>query len=175
MLTRQVFRVYEVLDRDGYFQQAFGYDCVDAEYVPGALGHDLEGIFLLELRKPNLWPIYRGLQEYRYSEDDLFDVLEFLHEHCSKPVNGQYHSYSDCGYHATEFDPDRESGRRELRQKINPLLEIYGAGYELSVGGDILEKGASRLLKKSAFVSGEVRSARQTQFAVTEEDERARR
>ena len=145
MLTRQVFRVYEVLDREGYFQQDFAYDCVDAGYVPGALGHDLEGVFLLELRKPDLWPIYRGLQEYRYSEDDLLDVLEFLHEHCSMPTKCQYHGFSDCGYHCTEFDPDREKGRREIREKINPILEMYGTGYELSADGEILEKGETHL------------------------------
>ena len=61
------------------------------------------------------------------------------------PTKCQYHGFSDCGYHCTEFDPDREKGRREIREKINPILEMYGTGYELSADGEILEKGETHL------------------------------
>jgi hypothetical protein len=36
------------MEDEGYFQEALGYHCVDAGFVPGSLGHDLGGALLLE-------------------------------------------------------------------------------------------------------------------------------
>jgi hypothetical protein len=138
MLTRQVLRIYNLLDNEGYFQEDLGYDCVDSGWVPGRLGFDLEAVVALELRKPSLLPIRTKLETYAYSEDDLFDMIEFLHEHCSKGLDNYYHSFNDCGYHHREFD--RDQGRHDFREQINPLVAIYGTGYELSPDGDVLAK-----------------------------------
>lgn len=119
---------------EGYFQEALGYDCVDAGFVPGTLGHDLSGALLLELRKRDITPIRIKIKDYE--EDDLFDMIEFLYEHCSKPIERHYHSWSDCGWHCQTFD--REPGRQEFRAKINKVLALYGSGYELSADGEIL-------------------------------------
>ena len=54
---RDLFRtVFAHFEDAGYFQEALGYDCVDAGFVPGTLGHDLAGTLLLELRKKDLTP-----------------------------------------------------------------------------------------------------------------------
>jgi hypothetical protein len=45
-----------------------------------------------KLRKPDLWPIPEKCSGY--SEDDLFDVIEFLFDYISKPVDGYYHSFT---------------------------------------------------------------------------------
>ncbi|NOQ22242.1 MAG: hypothetical protein GQ565_06295 [Candidatus Aegiribacteria sp.] len=119
---------------EGYFQEALGYDCVDAGFVPGTHGHDLNGALLLELRKSDLTPIRSKINNY--SEDDLFDIIEFLYEHCSKPIKRYYHSWSDCGWHCETFD--RELGRQEYQAKANRVLALYGPGYELSADGEIL-------------------------------------
>jgi hypothetical protein len=142
-LFRTVFTQFE--DR-GYFQEAFGYDCVDAGFVPGKLGHDLAGTLLLELRKKELTPISTKIETY--SEDDLFDMVEFLYDHCSKPKDGMLHSYSDCGWHYRTFD--KGPGRTEYREKINKVLALYETGYELSPDGEILglaEHGLEGLLE----------------------------
>ncbi len=134
MFLRLFRDLYMVLDEKCYFQEAFGYDCVDAGEVPGMLGRDMEAQLLRRVRKSNLWPIkekYVG-----YSEDDLFDVIEFLYDQVSKPLQGYYHSYSGCGWHYSTFD--RESGRHEYRSEINELLQDYRDGYELSTDGEIL-------------------------------------
>jgi hypothetical protein len=132
---RDLFRTLFIhFEDEGYFQEALGYYCVDSGFVPGALGHDLDGALLLELRKRDLAPIRTKINNY--AEDDLFDMIEFLFEHCSKPVTRHYHSWSDCGWHCDTFD--REPGRQEFREKVNKVLALYGPGYELSADGEIL-------------------------------------
>lgn len=132
---RDLFRkLFERFENDGYFQEALGYYCVDAGFVPGTLGHDLEGTLLLELRKKDLSPIAAKIESY--SEEDLFDMIEFLYEHSSKPKDGTYHNYDNCGWHYATFE--QEPGRLEYREKMNKVLALYDAGYELSVDGEIL-------------------------------------
>lgn len=133
-LLRLFLAVYCDFERKGYFQEAFGYQCVDAGDVPGTIGVDIEAYFLLKLRKDNLWTIKDRYQQY--TEDDLFDVIEFLHDYISKPIDGRYHSYGDCGWHYETFD--QHAGQPEYRNEINQLLKDYGDGYELSLAGEIL-------------------------------------
>jgi hypothetical protein len=112
------------------------------------LGQDLEGALLLELRKRDLTPIRTKIAEY--SEEDLFDIIEFLFDHCSKPEERHYHSYSSCGWHCSTFQ--REPGRLEYRARINKVLALYEKGYEISGDGEILalaDDGLSGLFEAS--------------------------
>lgn len=86
------------------------------------------------MRKENLAPIRQKIAGY--TEEDLFDVIEFLFDHVSKPVERHYHDYSNCGWHCSTFD--RAAGRTEFREKINELLEPFENGYELSEAGEVL-------------------------------------
>ncbi len=132
---RDLFKnLFVSFEEKGYFQEHFGYYCVDADYVSGKLGHNLADVLLLALRKKDLTPIHEKI--LYYSEDDLFDIVEFLYDHCSKPIDGIYHSYSSCGWHYSVFV--KESGQAEYREKINELLALYESGYELSLDGEIL-------------------------------------
>jgi hypothetical protein len=130
-------RVFSQLEQDGYFQEAFGYFCIDAEdnYVNGKVS-DIPLEILLDIRKKNLWPIDR--ESLHYSEDDLFDIIEFLYQHISKPLEGSYHSYSNCGMHYETFD--QKLGQIEFCQKVNSILEHYVDKFELSSDGEILHK-----------------------------------
>lgn len=133
---RRLFReIYLWFDEKGYFQEAFGYDCVDQGRVAGILGIDIEAQLFCIIRKQSLWPIKEKCLEY--SEDDLFDVIEFLFDHISKPTEGYNHSYGQCGWHYHSFD--KGSGQNEYQKKINSILVDYGIGYELSNNGEILE------------------------------------
>src|SRR5690349_1863783 len=85
---------HEQLEQEGYFQEDLGFYCVDADFVPGRLGTDLQAEILLSLRKPNLWPIHSTIEQW--SEDDLSDMLEFLFDHISKPTERRFHEYSSC-------------------------------------------------------------------------------
>ena len=126
--------VYAQFEQKNYFQEALGYICVDAGEIQGFLGRDIEAIIIRKIRKPNLWPVLTSCMEY--TEDDLFDVIEFLFDNISYPVEGYYHDYSDCGWHYKIFD--KVKGQEEFRTEVNELLRDYQEGYELSEEGEIL-------------------------------------
>jgi len=129
--------IYDELDESGYFAEAFGYCCVDGD-VPGSV-RDIEREMLLRIRKRNLWPPNKMGRDY--SEDDFFDVIEFLYDYVSKPMKGQYHNYSGCGMHWDEFD--KKQGEIEYIEKINLILSSYSSGFEMSVSGEVSHKPES--------------------------------
>ncbi len=128
-------RVYKKLEIEGYFDEAFGFECVDAGSIAGRV-KDVELEILLAIRKRELWPIADHAD--RYSEDDLFDLLEFLFQHVSKPVDGAYHSWDQCGMHWETFN--REDGQNHYRSKMNQVLDHYERAFELSPEGQILRR-----------------------------------
>ena len=137
-------RVYLQLDDDGYFTEAFGFECVDAGRIEGSI-RDVGLEVLLSVRKNYLWPI--AVQAAVYSEDDLFDIIEFLYQHVSKPIDGTFHSWNDCGMHWTSFN--KVEGQKEYRDRINRVLVHYEKKFELSVQGEVLTKaepGFDRML-----------------------------
>jgi hypothetical protein len=140
--VRRLFRdIFLTFTSNDYFQEAFGYHCEDAGEVPGRLGTDMEAQMIKTLGKSNLWPIPNKCLSY--SEDDLFDVIELLHDWISKPIKGYYHTWNDCGWHYEEFD--KQAGQKEFRDKINEILCDYQDGYELSDKGEILEQAEAGL------------------------------
>jgi hypothetical protein len=143
-LKRRFCIIYDDFSTRGYFQEAFGYGCVDAGEVPGTLGVDIAGRMLLALGKEGLWPFNDRVNQYQ--EDDLFDVIEFLFDYVSKPIDGFYHTFNDCGMHYSTFN--RRDGQEEFRMACNTILALYEDGYVLSDSGEILhlsDKGLSLL------------------------------
>lgn len=128
-------KVYDLLRQDGYFHEAFGFYCVDAGGITGKV-KDVELEMLLAIRKKNLWPI--DDYAHTYSEDDLFDVIEFLYQHVSKPIDGTMHSYNECGMHWETFN--QAEGRREYREKLNQVIQHYEKRFELSEKGEVLHR-----------------------------------
>ncbi len=128
-------RVFEQLCEDGYFHEAFGYECVDAGFVPG-LVRDPSLEILLAVRKRDLWPLQ--IHSVNYSEDNLFDMIEFLFQHVSKPISGNYHSYNGCGMHWEIFD--KSEGRKEFCEKVDVVLGHYEKAFELSPNGEVLHR-----------------------------------
>lgn len=128
-------RVFTQMHEDGYFHEAFGFECVDAGHIDGKV-RDVELEMLLTIRKKDLWPIYTATA--RYSEDDLFDVIEFLYQHVSKPIDGTYHNWDNCGMHWETFN--QSEGQSEFRLKINTVLAHYEKPFELSPSGEVLHK-----------------------------------
>ena len=133
-LKRLLLSQYEQLETEGYFQEFLGFQCVDAGFVPGRLGTDLKAELLLTLRKPNIWPVGKTIESW--SEDDVFDMIEFLHDHISKPTKRHYHDYSQCGWHCSEFDG--AEGKSEFREKINRFLRAYDTGFQLTENGEVV-------------------------------------
>lgn len=148
LLKRLFLLTYNQLLRDDYYQKSFGFYCVDQGEIYGILGSDINTAVFFNIRKDNLWPIQDHIETY--SEDDLFAIIEFLHDHCSKPLEGDYHSWNDCGWHYSSFDD--ELGQKEYRDKVNILLRDYSAGFEISSKGEILnlpDANLSTLLEAS--------------------------
>jgi len=141
LLKRLFLSLYIEMSNEGYFQKYFGYYCVDQGEVFGVLGRDISVKVFFNLRKDNLWPLNEKIQYY--SEDELFSIIEFLHDHCSKPLEGDYHSWNDCGMHYTTFDDKK--GQSEFRNRTNILLADYLNGFELSEVGEILSLPDSNL------------------------------
>ncbi|MEH1892336.1 MAG: hypothetical protein V7K92_23745 [Nostoc sp.] len=136
MLCRLFRDIYLEFRTNDYFQEAFGYECVDQGEVAGKLGNDIEAQFFRILRKLNLWQIQDKC--VNYSEDDFFDVIELLYDWISKPIDGFHHTHANCGWHYHTFD--KKAGQKEFRDKINDILCDYKDGYELSEKGEILER-----------------------------------
>ncbi len=128
-------RVYDQLRSEGYFDEAFGFSCVDAGEIPGRV-HDIDLEILLAVRKKDLWPIAEHSQ--KYSEDDLFDLIEFLFQHVSKPVDGHHHRWNECGMHWETFN--QQDGRQDYRYRINNVLAHYERRFELSPDGEVLRR-----------------------------------
>jgi hypothetical protein len=128
-------RLFDQLREDGYFDESFGYVCVDAGEVDGKV-RDPELEMLLTIRKTGLWPVHVKAQFY--TEDDFFDVLEFLYQYVSKPIDGTMHSYGQCGMHWETFN--KVQGQQEFRTKVNGVLAHYEQRFELSASGEVLHK-----------------------------------
>lgn len=128
-------RVFQQLQSDGYFHEAFGFWCVDADHIEGNV-KDVELEMLLTIRKKNLWPI--GEYASSYSEDDFLDVIEFLYQYVSKPIDGTMHTYSNCGMHWETFN--KNEGQEYFREQMNSALEHYKNKFEISPKGEVLHK-----------------------------------
>jgi hypothetical protein len=149
-MLREVFRSeIESLEERGYLQEAFGKWCPDADdgFIPGALGRDISVRIMVALRKRDMWPIREHCKNY--SEDDAFDMIEYVFDHVSRPMpgSGHYHDYGGCGWHYGNFT--KAEAQAEFRATMNEVLRDYGTGYELTPDGEVVQllpEGISQLI-----------------------------
>lgn len=139
VLKKLFLDIYREFSDEGYFQQAFGYDCIDNNFVCGTLGENIKDRIYRILRKEIEWPI----TEYSLifsSEDDVFDIIEFLYDYVAKPIKtpDAYHQFGGCGWHYSRFN--KKAGQKEFLTKINEVLIDYGNGFEIDINGRILIK-----------------------------------
>jgi len=134
MLRGLFIATYESFERRGYFQERLGTNCEDG-YIHGSVG-DVEIYSFRKLRRKGLFPIWRRRDDL--AEDEIFDLIEFLYDHISEPVepSGVYHSWNQCGYHYSEFV--QGSAQIDFRSEMNEFLRDYREGFELSQKGEIL-------------------------------------
>ena len=128
-------RLFYNLDHEGYFTESFGFTCVDSGFIPGKVS-DPEYEILIRIRKTKIWPIPSNIDSF--TEDDLFDAIEYLFDTISKPIDGTYHSWNDCGMHWETFN--KKEGQKHFVEKINELFDLYENKYEISDKGEILAK-----------------------------------
>lgn len=142
-VRRLVVSVLEDFRQRKYFQEAFGYHCVDAGDVPGTVGSDPGAFFLQALHYEIPWPywadheLFLEKQWEHWNEDTMCDVVEVLHDLVSKPKAGRYHDFSGCGWHYSTFD--RTAGQQEFRDAMNHVLRLGETPYEIDANGLIVE------------------------------------
>lgn len=151
-IRRHVVKIFDDLRYRGYFQQAFGYDCVDAGAVEGELGADPDAYFFRTITRESIWPYWEPELEATtfipvnyepdsiwesWDADTLFDVIEVLHDLVSKPTDGRHHDYNNCGWHYTEFN--RTEGQEEFRRAVNGVLPMNDPPYEIGGLGQVVE------------------------------------
>lgn len=136
-------KVIEKADRDDLFAESFGQECFDApdEWIDGKDGSISDRI-LLDLHRDDLWPPHQYAEGYDL--DGLYDLVEFLYDHASKPVDGNYHQFYSHT-HWTDFD--KEHGQRFFRQDVNrillraePPVELHEDGHIRLVAAEGFEK-----------------------------------
>lgn len=132
-LRKIFFNTYQEFASKAYFTEYLEDDCPDSGGLPGKLG-DVSAFLLRKMRKANLWPIRECWENY--SEEDVFDLIEFLFDYVSKPLPAEAYHHSFYNHdHYKYFDS--EGGRNEFRSAVNEILSDYGAGYELGDNGEI--------------------------------------
>lgn len=139
--------------RRDYFQQAFGYECVDAGSVDGELDDPAAHFYRLTGRE-DVWPY--EIHGHTYDIDVLVEVIEALYDLVSKPVSGRHHDFNDCGWHYDTFDP--EAGRQEFRARLNETLRLGEPSLRLEENGEVVLRHSEeleRLLNASVPPSAE--------------------
>lgn len=142
-----------------YFQEQYGYECVDAGLVSGASGLELPDHIDAVLGYRNAWPIPNDpfrrdpemddgritATERQRAEDRIFDIIEFLHDQVSAGIKdvGSFHSWGQCGWHYQDFDST--PAQEFLRDRINVILGNYADGYVLTETGQIEHRAPAGL------------------------------
>lgn len=79
------------------------------------------------------------------TQDHVFETLEFLHDHVSKPHDWGPMT-NESGFNYSDYrDYDEEVGREEFRTRANVFLPDYGPGYELAKDGTVVALGTDGL------------------------------
>ena len=142
-LRKSFMIAYKKIRAERYFVKYLG-ELPDRDYCRAELG-DVKGGLYVNLRKENLYPIEEYINDY--SEEDLFDIIEFLHDNCSKEGSELLYFEQERKY---SYDYDDIAGRKYFRELLNPILGKYSQGFELSEDGQILilaDNGLSTLLE----------------------------
>ena len=121
-------------DRD-YFKEVG----VTKTHLPETIKHKASLSLSFDMFPVTKWPTHD------VTEDHIFEALEFLHDHASRP-GVMVDMTSETGYNYCDYDGyDVGLGRAEFRKEANVFLGDYKSGFELTKDGIILALGADGL------------------------------
>lgn len=80
------------LERQHWFARTLGYECVDDYSDPNVT---LADVLEQRVGKPHL----ADQPTEQWSEDDLCDYVEVLHDIAARPTREHFHSWNGCGWH----------------------------------------------------------------------------
>jgi hypothetical protein len=115
------------MENEHWFARTLGYDCVDGNGEPSTT---LEEVLGRRVGKPQL----TQLAADQWTEDDLCDYIEVLHDLAARPTTEWFHSYGGCGWHPTRYD--RASGQALYRWRINQVLDASTLHLRLANEGE---------------------------------------
>ena len=133
----------ESLEAGGWFQEAFGYYCVDQNNVRGTVPSP-EAFLYQHAFVRGLWPakeeVYLDLDE-----PTLFTLIEVFFDCVAQPLQREawHHTFSGCGWHYSFFN--RAEGQKRWRGEVNNFLAKYADGFELNEHGEVQRLGTTGL------------------------------
>lgn len=126
-IARRVRSLVTELEREHYFSEVIGFDCVDGN---GDSDSSPEAELDQRIGKPHLWASEPEL----WTEADLCDFVEVFHDVAARPTRGWFHSFGGCGWHPTQYA--RKSGQSLYRWRVNQLLDTTGLDLRLADTGE---------------------------------------
>ncbi len=124
--------IFTHFHKKDYFKEKLGVNCNDNPADANNLANILLGLTPFPLNK---W------LESDISENNIFDILEFLFDHISKP-NEIVEMMSETNYSFYDYSSyNQVEGQKEFVLIANVSLKDYGVGYELAQDGKILTVG----------------------------------
>lgn len=133
----------------GYFERSFPRECIDDENFQER-DTMYEGMRIALQWSPN-WPLDPNQLNNR---DNLFDIIEYLHDIVARPRKRRYHEYASCGWHYDDFS--RTTGRILYRARVNELLTDAGINFRLADDGanmgrlvSVTDEARSDLIRES--------------------------
>jgi len=142
MLSELFLAIYHHFYDKAYFEENIGYynssNGFHNEYF-GKLGSDkdISSLLFRKLRKKEIWPIYNYINSY--SEDTLFDIIEFCYDNISSPIYEKKQNH--LGFEVDIIVKyDSLKGKNEFRDEVNKQLSDYKDGFELDKFGNIVSK-----------------------------------
>jgi hypothetical protein len=138
--------LYNQFENKGYFQYYFGKKCVDIDhYTLGKAEMDIKQKIAIRFgteRKLN--PTSENIRNF--SSDDVFDLVEFLHDYIAKPTSTHNHNWNGCGLHVDEASV--EQGQADWTAEWNLVLARLDPPYRLTNEGTIEVMPSSEGLKQ---------------------------
>jgi len=153
------------LQETGFFQDAFGYHCVDRGPVPGRLGRSMADYLLTEAFMRIEDPVADHLEQL--TEHEILALHEVLFHVVAKPLAGSYHDWSNCGWHYRSFD--QLAGQSTFLDRVNSCLRLYPPGYVLTPEGRLellMTEPEAKLLQEPLPSSTPLTVAQRVQRAV---------
>ncbi|MDQ0087606.1 hypothetical protein J2T12_001000 [Paenibacillus anaericanus] len=143
--------VYENFSSKYYFIKFLGNGVLSED---GIIGNSFEAFCMRELNRS----IKRPSMAMFYTEDDLFDVIELLHEHINYPL---VVTRSDVwsSDEISSIPEKKDIAQKQFRDEINVYLRQYLSGWELAEEGFIrntLEESFVDLVDNTAVYGDEV-------------------
>ncbi|GLW95533.1 hypothetical protein [Actinokineospora globicatena] len=113
-VARRFCALVQELEDLGYFERAFGKDCIDDP--TGALPSELierdTGVRIS-------WPLKPD--QFSQEPDVFYDVVEILHDLSARPSSRSMHSYNGCGWHHADFVSG--VGQAIYRWRVNAIFD----------------------------------------------------